>query len=150
MKTTKYEIVETPIDITVTEARLLTKEEAEALPERLIRYPDWWWTKSAWDGIFAIAAWIVYGNSSSVDYSRIDLWRDVRPALIFESKDLKVGNKFLFGGKEFEVIKEGLAFCTTDIGKCAFRKDWKAEDANQYEASDVKKYVDKWFEEAIK
>lgn len=27
-----------------------------------------------------------------------------------------------------------------------FRKDWKAKDANVYEVSDIKKFVDEWFE----
>lgn len=39
------------------------------------------------------------------------------------------------------------ALCDNIIGKCVFREDWKAKEANEYEASDVKKYVDKWFNE---
>lgn len=143
----KIETIKTAMDINFTGARLLTKEEADRLPKRLKLYRNWWWTFNAADNDHHNGAWVVFGYRGYLHYDTVGNERAVRPALRIESKDLQIGDTFLFGGKEFEVIKEGLAFCTTDIGESAFRTDWKAEDANQYEASDIKKYIDKWFEE---
>lgn len=56
-----------------------------------------------------------------------------------------LGDEFKFGGKWFKVISQDLAFCLESIGYCRFRKDYVADDA-----SDVKKFIDKWFEEAMK
>lgn len=149
MKIKKICTVETPMDIAINEARLLTKEEVEALPERFKLYDNWWWTSTA-NVANPVSAWFVSGPYGYLIRNIVDSEGSVRPTLIFESKDLEVGDKFLIGEKEFEVIKESLAFCTSDIGECAFREDFEAEDANDYEKSDIKKYIDKWFEENVK
>lgn len=149
MKIERIEMTKTPMDIAITEARLLTKEEAEALPERLRRYLDFWWTSTA-DAEYTFRAWMMNGNLCYLIKRNVNVETVARPALIFELSSLKIGDRFIVADLEFEVISEGLAFCTTDIGKCAFRKDWDAKDANQYEASDIKKYIDKWFEENVK
>jgi len=67
-----------------------------------------------------------------------------------ESSNLKIGDEFTFGGKHFRIISDNLAFCIEDIGLRTFREDWQAENANDYDASDIKKYVDEWFAEALK
>lgn len=148
MKVKKIETIETPIDITFTGARLLTKEEAETLPERLRLYNDWWWTSSA--DTFGFSVFVVNGFFRCVYFSPVDYNLTVRPALIFKSVELKIGDCINVAGLKFEIIEEGIALCLSDIGKCEFRKDWEAEDANQYEASDIKKFVEQWFKENIK
>lgn len=135
----------------ITEATLLTAEEAETLPHRLREYEYWWWLRSSGDTQYAAALVYSYG---SVNYYGISVYGDgvyVRPALKIqnlESSNLAVGDTFIFHDKIFEVINKTTAFCTEDIGTYCFRKGWKAIDANDYETSDVKKYVDNWFSEA--
>lgn len=140
------------INIDVAGVTLLSIEEAEELPISLRRYHDWWWLRSpGYTQDFAASVSIggsVLAGGSGVCSRRVC----VRPALKIrnlESSDLMVGDRFSFGGVKFEVITDSLAFCTDDIGCCAFNKDYKAQDANIYEVSDVKKFIDNWFIAAI-
>ena len=137
-------------EIEITGVTLLSIKEAKALPQHLKSYKDWWWLRSP--GNYQDCATNVY-NDGSVDCGGYGVYNGdgcVRPALKLKSSNLEIGDKFELGGVEFEVVSDRLAFCTGDIGRCAFRKDWKAEDANVYEASDVKRLVDDWFENAKK
>lgn len=132
-------------------ATLLSKEEAKTLLTQQERaYKSLWWLRSP--GSCSSSSCIVYGNglvgsycnTGSPDYI-------VRPALKINisNSDIKVGDAFIFGDKKFKVISETLAWmCDDDIGTCPFRKDWKAEDANIYEASDIKEFIETWFKKA--
>lgn len=129
-------------------ATLLSVGEVEKLPQYLKPYTDWWWLRSP--GYYQYYAAYVHDDGSTSYYGNNvgAAYGCVRPALKLanlESSDLAVGDRFEFGGQEFEVISNNLAFCVDDIGRCAFREDWKATDANDYEQSDIKKYVDEWF-----
>lgn len=144
-------IVTVKEDLDIVGATLLSIEEAEKLPLELRRYNCWWLLRSP--GCDSYYATFVDDDGSICDFGDLvnyDL-HSVRPALIItniESSNLKIGDKFEFGGKPFQIISNKLAFCLTDIGMCCFREDWQAKDANDYEKSDVKKYVDKWFNES--
>ena len=146
MKVTR--IITQELDLEITEATLLTIEEARKLPGRLRRYDEWWWLKSP--GLCSnYVAFVDNGGfvNSFGDYAFVD--NIVRPVLIisnFESTDLKIGDTFEFGGEQFEIISDGKAFCLGDIVYKEFREDPDAPDANDYEKSDVKKYIDDWFE----
>ena len=136
----------------ITGATLLSAEEVELLPQRLRSYKNWWWLQSPSD---------YRGRATRVDYRGVvcycarpvdDDSGTVRPALRIRNlkfSNFKVGDRFEFGNAEFEIVSDDLAFCTGNIGRCAFREDWDVADANVYESSDVKKFVDKWFESAV-
>ena len=133
-------------------ARLLTAREAGTLlADEERAYICWWWLRSpGYDQNYA-----VYVNyDGSVDYYGGRVYYGdgyVRPALQLldcYTVGYNIGDKFKFGGKWFKVISRDLAFCLEDIGRCCFREDYEAADANDYEASDVKKFVNQWFEEA--
>lgn len=148
-------------DIEILGATLLSTEEAEKLPTELKEYPYWWWLRSPGGGN-AFAAYVEDNESAygSEDYTApinyfgkfVDSYGCVRPALIIslDSSNFKIGDCFKFGNKEFEIISNSLAFCKSDIGKSYFEWLNKNEDANDYEKSDVKWFVDKWFEEVCK
>ena len=135
-------------------ARLLTAREAGTLlTEEERAYICWWWLRSPG----YTQNYAVYVNcDGSVDYYGSRVYYDdgyVRPALQLWDRytaGYNIGDKFKFGGKWFKVISRDLAFCLEDIGRCCFRDDYEAADANDYEASDIKKFVDAWFEEAMK
>lgn len=136
-------------ELEITEATLLSVEEAKALPQHLKSYKDYWWLRSP-GYLHNLAASVgrdgsVYHGGSLV----INGGSYVRPALKLRSSNLHIGDRFEFGNAKFEVVSDSLAFCTDDIGRCAFRKDWKVGSANVYEASDIKKFVDKWFNVAL-
>ena len=134
-------------------ATLLSVDEARKLLSKRDReYPHWWWLRSP--GYSRNCAAYV-NRGGSVDYGGFDVSYGsgcVRPALKInlESSGLTIGDTFSFGGKTFKIISDELAFCLEDIGTHCFRKDWKAPDANVYEVSDVKRFVDAWFEAALK
>ena len=140
------------IEITgITGATLLSVEEAEKLDRGILKASGCWWLRSP--GMYGDWAPFVDG----VDGDVYDIGRDVdksfgvRPALIIsnlESSNLPMGDNFTFGDHSFTIISDCYALCNDFVGRCAFRKDWKAEDANVYEASDVKKFVDDWFAKA--
>lgn len=137
-------------EIDIKGATLLASDKAEVLPLRLRKYHDRWWLHSPGFSQSFVAC--VF-DDGSVRYGGGRVCNDfycVRPILIInlKSSNLKIGDVFVFGDKEFEIISDTIAFCKSDIGEYYFRKAFSSEDANDYEASDVKKFVDKWFEEA--
>ncbi len=133
-------------------ATLLSTKEAETFltkEERTHRH--WWWLRSPGDALTHAA--YVYSDGLVNYRGCAAYYADgiVRPALKIDlgSSGFKIGDKFIFGKKLFKIISNDLAFCLEDIGITRFRNDWKAWDANDYEESDVKKFVDKWYEKAI-
>lgn len=132
-------------------ATLLTIEEAEKLPKKTRAIGEWWWLRSPGDYRRRV---VTVCSDGFVYYDEIcaDIVCDVRPALVVlnpESVEFNIGDRFRFGENEFEIISEDRALCTESIGKCAFREEQKARDANRYETSDVKKFVDKWYQNVI-
>ena len=157
--------IESLEDVEITRATLLSIEEYEEYKCYILYTNDCWWHPLPGDicyfdnwwlrspGKYSDRAAVVDDDGSGRDYSSHVVHFDyaIRPALqISNLGDVKVGNKIKFGGKTFTVISPEYALCDTAIGHGAFRKDRNAADANVYEASDVKKFVDKWFEDAVK
>ena len=144
---------------------LLSVEEAEDLlteEQRKCKYnnkPCWWWRRSP--GYHQYFAAFVF-DDGSVYYFGDGVhtgFACVRPALILstlKSSNLKsieklgVGEHFEFGGYTFTVISKKYALCDEAIAEMAFREDLIAKDANVYEKSDVKKFLDNWFRENYK
>lgn len=147
MKVGKITTQEEELDI--IGATLLSVEEVEGLPKRLRGYGDWWWLRS--HGFVRGFAALVNGDGSADDCGYfVDTDMPVRPALIINnlnSSNLKIGDSFMFGGEEFAIVSGTLAFCKADIGTHCFRANWKAKNGSDYEKSDVKKFVDSWFEQ---
>lgn len=134
-------------------ATLLSSDEAASLLTEEERcYGPTWWLRTPG----SLSSWacrvLAGGDVECVGNYVDDRLVGVRPALIInriKSSGWKVGDIFEFGGKEFKILSPKLAWMyKDDIGHCAFRKNFKADDANDYEASDIKKFVDNWFEVA--
>ena len=146
---------EEEIDLKITGATLLSIKEAEALPYYLCRYTNWWWLRDPGTGSDHASYVNCSGYVNFNTYGEFvdDSETSIRPALKIEnlkSLGLKAGDSIFFADKEFEVVSDTLAFCTTDIGTHCFHEDEDAEGANDYKKSDVKKFVDKWFKAAKK
>lgn len=137
----------------ITGATLLSTEEAKQLDKEILKASDnWWWLRSPsiYDKYYNQAAYVEGDYGNLIDYGLNVSLGDigVRPALCISnlsSSNLQIGDKFEFGDRNFTVISDKYALCDESIGECAFRKDWEAENANDYEKSDVKKFVDDWF-----
>lgn len=138
-------------NVKILGATLLSKEEAETFLTKEDRvYENWWWLRSP--GYYSFdTCYVNFGGYVYDDCYTNYAGGGVRPALKINisSSDVKVGDVFIFGGKKFKVISPELAWMhKSDIGCCAFREKVDAPDANVYEASDVKKIIDKWFASA--
>ena len=121
-------------ELEITGATLLSIEEVEKyLTESEREYSDFWWVRSP--------SCNSYCAQSVVDR------HCVRPALQIsnlKSSNFKIGDTFEIGDYKFKVISDNLAWMyKQDIGHYAFNEDFK--NGNDYETSDVKKFVDKWF-----
>lgn len=148
------EIKKTPIEC-IKGATLLSKKEVENLltkEERRCTYQGgccFWWLRSPGNCQYRTTSVL---SDGSVSYHGLGVSHDggcVRPALILNlnSSTLQIGDVFEFGDNKFKIISNKYALCEEAIGRCIFRKDWRAKDSNVYEKSDVKKYVDNWFQD---
>lgn len=138
----------------ITGATLLSVEEAEKLPRRMRQDIGRWWLREPGTYPSRVTASIVdqTGAANISGAGVTDARIKVRPALQLanlESSGLMVGDRFRFGDEKFEVISDDIAFCVGYIGRHAFRDDWEADNARFYEASDVKRYVERWFNNAL-
>ena len=130
-------------------ATLLSKGEARQLSKKDRAVEDWWWLREFPNIGKGLAGIVIYDGT--FNYIEVDdsINVCVRPALILsnlEDSDYTVGDKFRFAGELFTIISDRYALCDCCIDKVVeFRKDVDAEDANDYEKSDAKKFVDSWF-----
>lgn len=151
MKVTKVITTELKLNLEIVGATLLTADEAEKLPERLRKCGEGWWLQSC--GCNSdYAAWVYPKGIVSRAGEYVCFYYSVRPVLVIsnlESSGLKIGDIFNFGEKEFEVISNNKAFCLTNIGACAFKRDSNVLNANNYERSDIKEFIDYWFKNNI-
>lgn len=137
-------------ELDISGATLLSIEEYKKYKDMIPECHGNWWLRSP--GYGSSNAAVVFGDGTGSYYGRYVNIDDfaIRPALkISNLVDVRVGDIVKFDGKTFTVISPKYALCDTAIGHGAFRKERNAADANVYEASDVKKFVDEWFEKHI-
>ncbi|MCR5106097.1 MAG: hypothetical protein K6B68_16830 [Eubacterium sp.] len=133
----------------ITGATLLSVKEAKNLDKEILKADENWWLRSPSDRDRIAAC--VFGESGFVRSHGCSVRMEfgVRPALKIsnlESSGYKIGESVYFGGHSFTIISDTYALCDDMIGECAFRKDSKADNSNKYETSDIKRYVETWFE----
>ena len=137
-------------NLKILSAELMHAPDVLHLPEHLRKYRHWWWTRTPGPLLNVCCAVKQDGDISKYKETHIS-GIYVRPVLILENAKaagFKIGDRFHFGHKRFELIFHNVAFCVSDIGCHSFRADAQAADANIYEASDVKQIIDEWFEKA--
>jgi hypothetical protein len=135
--------------LSVTGITLLSMEEYKEYRYNIKPIDRWWWLRSP--GFMRNHAAGVYrdgsvdGFGTYVNYP----FAAVRPALILKGSST-IRQSFNFGGKAWTVISRALALADEPFCTMAFRKEWEGSDANDYEKSDIKPYLDAWFEGARK
>lgn len=125
---------------------LLSVEEYEACKDIIPRTACTWWLRSP--GFISETAAYVYGDGYANSYGAyVNYNYAVRPALEIydlDSSGLQIGDKFNLFGYNWTVISDVYALCDELLGDLCFRKDSKAEGANLYELSDIRKYINEW------
>ncbi len=134
-------------EINVTEVTLLSVSEAKRIPRKLRGYSKAWWLRSQGSDFYSAA--FEYGGSGGV-YApghSVYITLGVRPALRvrgLSSLNLKTGAVVGINDCSYYVIPGDMLLSKEGIGDCSFRDNWRAPDANVYEKSDIKKFVDDW------
>ena len=148
MKVIAYRPTNTNIEI--GEITLLSVEEFEAAQENIPVIPEYWWLRSPGSSNYSAACvcsdGAVYGSGLYV-CSDGSVSGRVRPALRISnlaSYNLHAKDTIRLARKTWTVISEDLVLCDESVGNCAFRDDYQAPDANVYEKSDVKKWLENW------
>lgn len=132
----------------VTGITLLSVEEYKKAKVYIASIGGWWWLRSP-GGSSNYAADV--GPAGDVDiYGDNVLYGNtcVRPALEvtnLKSFNLNPKDRIIdLAGYDWTVISDTMVLCDESIGYHCFREDWKAPDANDYEKSDVKRFLESW------
>lgn len=136
------------VDVEILGITLLSKEEYSDSKKNIKPIENWWWLRSP-----SFYSSIMYnvGYFGDIDYNNVaNPYGSVRPALIYKSNDLSIGERIYLSGKDWTVVSDKYILCDEEFCRMIFRKKWNANNANVYDASDVKKYLDDWFEHNIK
>lgn len=145
-----------PHVVQVDGVTLLSEDEYEAYKALIPPIHRWWWLRR-------VNAPVSGGYAGHVDldgqvhYERVESDNGgVRPALTtsgFGAASLFPGDRFEARGKRWTVLSDSLAVCNDIVGKACFREsvDWteKLADANEYEKSDIRKWLQKWWEGSL-
>lgn len=130
---------------------LLSVDEARELPKAILRCGDSWWLRTpATDNYRSAASAVMYdGFVTTYGYSVDEGYHKVRPALVVSAQSLNPGARSIIEVFDHQwYYQNGLALLMGEpLTNMAFRKDWTAADATDYEKSDVKKWLDNWFAE---
>ncbi len=126
-------------------ATLLSWEEFNAAADVIPLHQNiWWWLRSPLSFTKAITACV--GEDGYPTFNDSYAWGEIVPAIKTSNLlriGLNPGDKIEFGGLQFTVINNDTALCDTSIGTMLFG------ETNNYEGSDARKYVDKWFATVI-
>lgn len=143
----KYVVKEEDANVTFYGITLLSKEEYLEHTNLISNNANWWWLRSPYI-CHNLAEYV--NDDGSLGYNYVDgVGGSVRPVLIgnLKSSNLERGTKFKLAEHTWTVLNDELALCDESIGRTYFRKDWKADDANNYDTSDIKKWLYNWAEE---
>ena len=125
--------------------RLLSEQEYITYSRKINEIDYWWWLSSPDSNKIFAACVCIDGHNSYMCVNRKN--GAVRPVLIGRFCKLKQGDEFELAGYTWTVLNDELALCNDVIGYTCFRKDLVADDANEYDASDVKKWLYDWAEQ---
>lgn len=124
---------------------LLSEKEHIKLESNIPKVGFKWWLRSP--GNYQRNAAVVLSDGSRY-YDCVSSARGVRPALIIDraSFNLKFGDNFFFYGHNWTVISKDYALCDEKFCYMPFRSDFYTHDANNYDTSNIKRYLDREFE----
>ena len=146
MKAKQLVVTKKNVDLDIAGITLLSAKEYLAAKKLISsRHEDWWLRSFDSGDDRKVGIVNNYGTLSLVcaQYENVG----VSPALRIQnlrSFNLIPGEKVELAGHTWTVIADDLVLCDDIVGHACFRKDRKAKDANDYEASDIKKWLEAW------
>lgn len=148
-KKMKVEVRNTTVDIDINGITLLSKEEYITYKNEISNVDNSWWLRSPDSDDIRVAAVsgigsIYYFIGDTAGYNV-----GVRPALKInlESSSSRVGDGFLWAHHSWTVISENYAICDSIIEKRPFNEN--LESGNDYNVSDIKSWLENWFNSNI-
>lgn len=127
---------------------LLTKEEYKKYKDIIPYVNFWWWLRSP-SSIRYFAACV--DSDGSLDIFRVNYSSlRVRPAIVCDSTEFSPRTKIKALDLTWTVLNSSLILCDESIGYSAFRENWMESNANDYDASDVKRNLYYWFNRAMR
>ena len=147
-----YIMTKKEIDLVISGITLLSVEEYLQCRNIVPITHCWWWLRSPGLSSSYVADVSIDGSVSYYGYSVYIGYGAVRPGLVFNSKssNLQIGDKIELANYTWTVINNDMMLCDESIGNTCFRKDWRAYDANDYEKSDIKVWLENWLENKIR
>lgn len=148
IKTTKEECINI-IGVTLLEKEdyLVNKDIISFLGER-------WWTRTPAD--FGDHTCVEVIEDPNYTIAGVNSFIAVRPALIVSSVSsrlVKKGDKYLLGEMSWTAItgvnSNILLLADESIGRGQFRAGVRAADADDYEKSKIKKWLEEWYEDFL-
>lgn len=107
-----------------------------------------WWLSTAGD--YTRCMYVVLYNKVTPYSAVVNGGLKVRPVLTLKSSivttatGVKVGDTVSFGNTTWIVLSGTFVICEDSIGSCAYRDDWKATDALDYNKSTIKTFLTEW------
>lgn len=151
------------MDIEILEVTLLSTEEYKANKNLIPALSDAWWLRSAHvfkpitdltkngDKVVQVVirepetdnmSMDIVNSHNAIQTNPVHYVNCIRPVL--KVKESIYGMKFNILGYTWTGLNNGLILCDGSVMEMVFRKDWRAEDCNQYDKSDVKVWLDRW------
>ena len=132
-----------PLDIIITDIRLLTVPQYINNKNIIPAVDRWWWLSSPYEINRFVECVSDDGEVFRTDVHYTD--GGVRPLLVGDFEPLFRGDKFELANYTWTVLSRYSALCDHSVGRTYFI-GWDKEDANSYNKSNVKFWVENWAE----
>lgn len=151
MKIDAKKIIQSKVntELDVQEIKLLSYDEWRECEDIIPIFDTPWWLSTSLST--NSAGGVTTNGYFSINYAYHCAF-GVRPVLrILNLKDcnLNKGEMVELFRYKWTVISDTFVLCDTIVGEYPFRSDYWAPDACDYNAADVKKFVEKWFERKV-
>jgi len=121
------------------------------VPARMFdKYSDAWTSTPCYEKDMAVLCSVKSNGYMNRATTNVMCVHSYRPMLYIHAAPEDVGSVFEFGNREFEIVSESYAFCTTDVGKGVYAyPDNEEPKLFDYDNSIAKVVVDMWFKRAV-
>lgn len=131
------------MEVTISGATLLSREEYLGNMDIISTKLLWFWLRDGSKKEFDLASAVYYRDI--LGFYEVESAFNVVPALYLKDSNLSLGTKITYAGESFTVLRNNTAICDRPVIKMAFREDYWSEDANNYDYSDVRGWLESWF-----